>query len=54
MVDKKVFTVNWKTDMEYDLYYRDKWIGEGMVPRDLVEEFVRLMNWAYDEGIANK
>jgi hypothetical protein len=44
------FVLKWKNDSEYDLIYKSKFIGEGMAPKDLVIEYVRLMNWAYNEG----
>lgn len=49
-LEHKPFRLVWKTDMKYDLFYEDKCIGEGMAPPDLVEEYVWLMNFAYNEG----
>lgn len=49
--EHKPFRLVWKTDMEYDLFYDEECIGEGMAPPELVEEYVRLMNWAYKIGV---
>lgn len=50
MSDVEIFTLEWKTESHYSLFYKSNCIGEGMAPRELVEEYVRLMNWAYFEG----
>jgi hypothetical protein len=49
-LEHKPFRLIWNTDMKYDLFYIEECIGEGMAPPDLVEEYVWLMNWAYNQG----
>lgn len=54
MSDDKIFEIVWGEDSTYQLLYKGKVIGEGRAPEELLEEYVRLMNWAYEEGQRNQ
>jgi len=52
-METSIFTVKWDLDSTYELYYKNDLIGTGMAPQNLVDEYVRLMNWAYEQGASS-
>ena len=43
------YSIHWDKS-NYKLYYNDMEIAEGMIPPEIIIEFVRLMNCAYKNG----
>jgi hypothetical protein len=44
------FVIDWKDDSFYNLYYKGKIIGDGRAPKELLDSYVEIMNFAYREG----
>lgn len=48
----KPFTIKWKPtgDSEYELFYKGEPFGIGRAPEELLDTYVEIMNFAYNEG----